>query len=143
MRAVCPYTTSDVTTQRRTPMGHVKEYPTMHHFRIPIRTQSMTAYMIWTVQLWELHCGNVGNMPYRTILSRIINKSCVCMFLPSQALQGLLQGVVAGNANTASNAARTMKSLQQGNNKSSAAVAARSGVTFSAKLPGKFSLLLT
>ena len=81
-------------------------------------------------------------MPYRTILSRIINKSCVFTFLPSQALQGLLQGVVAGNANTASNAARTMKSLQQGNNKSSAAVA-RSGVTFSAKLPGKFSLLLT
>ena len=64
------------------------------------------------------------------------------MFLPSQALQGLLQGVVAGNAKTASTAARTMKSLQQGNNKSSAAVA-RSGVTFSAKLPGKFSLLLT
>ena len=64
------------------------------------------------------------------------------MFLPSQALQGLLQGVVAGNANTASNAARTMKSLQQGNNKSSAAIA-RSGVTFSAKLPGKLLLLLT
>ena len=29
-------------------IGHVKKYPTMHHFGIPIDTQSMTAYMILT-----------------------------------------------------------------------------------------------
>ena len=27
-------------------MGHVKEYPTMHHFGIPRHTQLMIAYMI-------------------------------------------------------------------------------------------------
>ena len=36
-------------------MGHVKEYPKMHHLGIPIHTQSMTAYMILTELFWEFH----------------------------------------------------------------------------------------
>ena len=28
-------------------MGHVKEYPTMHYFGIPIHTPSMTTYIIF------------------------------------------------------------------------------------------------
>ena len=32
---------------------HVKEYPTMHYFEIPRRTQSMIAYKILTEYLWE------------------------------------------------------------------------------------------
>ena len=27
-------------------IGHVDEYPTMHHFRIPVYTDSMSVYMI-------------------------------------------------------------------------------------------------
>ena len=36
-------------------MGNVKEYPTMHHFEIPIHPHSMTAYMILTELFWEFH----------------------------------------------------------------------------------------
>ena len=32
-----------------------QEYPTMHHFGIPIHTQSMTAYMILIEFVWEFH----------------------------------------------------------------------------------------
>ena len=32
-----------------------QEYPTMHHFEIPIHSQSMTAYMILTELIWEFH----------------------------------------------------------------------------------------
>ena len=47
-------------------MGHVNEYPTMHHFGIPGHTQSMVAYIIWLSisgnSSEKLHCGNVVNM---------------------------------------------------------------------------------
>ena len=44
------------------PIGHVKEYPTMHYFGNPRHTQSMITYMIlseyfwkfrWNIALWE------------------------------------------------------------------------------------------
>ena len=54
---------------RRTTIGHVNEYLTMHYFGNPRHTQSMLAYKILTESISgnfseKLHCGNVVNVPY-------------------------------------------------------------------------------
>ena len=38
---------------RKQRIGHVNEYPTMHYFGNPKRTQSMIAYMILSEYLWK------------------------------------------------------------------------------------------
>ena len=46
-------------------MGHVKEYPTMHYFGIPIHTPSMTVLLNNSRNSSpKLHYGNVDNMPF-------------------------------------------------------------------------------
>ena len=36
-------------------IGHVHEYPTMHHFGNPRHIQSMIAYMTLTEYFWKFH----------------------------------------------------------------------------------------
>ena len=49
-------------------IGHVNDYPTIHHLRIPRHTQSMIAEKILTEHFWnpstKLHSGNVDSMHY-------------------------------------------------------------------------------
>ena len=60
---------SELGLQEMLAIRHVNEYPTMQYFGIPRHTQSMIANMILTEKFWKfqwkLHCGSVGNMPYR------------------------------------------------------------------------------
>ena len=46
--------------QARISIGHVNEYPTMHHFGNPWNTQSMIAYMILAEYFWKFWWKIVG-----------------------------------------------------------------------------------
>ena len=41
-------------TNKTNSIGHVNEYPIVHHFGFPRHTQSMIAYRILTEYFWEL-----------------------------------------------------------------------------------------